>query len=153
MKRAFLTLLAAAALALLPSCSSLSGVVKETATDRQATGKILQVTSQPASLGYNRLGYHSAVYPELAQFLAAKGYPDFLVEDKTLTTRQVVVFYLKPNQAYLFQMKEGIRGQKMSVNGPEPIGKKTRIVLNAIRHLGDAPSDMPLRTVKKKAKP
>ncbi|MDB6076063.1 MAG: hypothetical protein JWO89_3703, partial [Verrucomicrobiaceae bacterium] len=27
------------------------------------------------------------------------------------------------------------------------------IVLNAIRHLGDAPSDMPLRTVKKKAKP
>lgn len=146
MKRALLTLLAAA---LLPSCSSLM----EVKTDRQATGKILQVTSQPASLGYSRLGYHSAVYPALATFLQAKGYPDFLVEDKTLTTRQVVVFYLKRNQAYLFQMKEGISGQKMSVNGPEPIGNKTRAVLNAIGHLRDNPPDLPLRTVKKKAKP
>ena len=116
----------------LCSCS----LLKEEVTDSRATGKILQVTSQPASLGYNRLGYHSAVYPGLAKFLQANGYPDFLVEDKSFSLRQMVVFYVKPNKAYLFQMKDSLGGQKLKVTGPEPIGKKTRALFNAIDRAG-----------------
>ncbi len=139
MKRAlsFSSLLAGAALlSQLCSCS----LLKEEVTDPQATGKILQVTSHPASLGYNRLGYHSAVYPGLAKFLEANGYPDYLVEDKSFTSRQMVVFYRKPNKAYLFQMKDSLSGQKLKVTGPEPIGKKTRALFDAIDHAGRAAS-------------
>lgn len=135
-------------LAQLCSCSALM----EEATDARATGKILQVRSQPASLGFNRLGYHSAVYPGMAKFLHANGYPDYLVEDKTFSSRQLVMFYVKPNKAYLFQMKESIGGPKLKVTGPEPIGKQTRALFEAIDHAEHAsgPQDQPPRSGKKR---
>ncbi|MDB6138707.1 MAG: hypothetical protein JWO94_1779 [Verrucomicrobiaceae bacterium] len=129
----FFSLLLAALLAsLLSGCAMMGGAVMEGATDSRAKGKVLRVTAEPVSLGYHRLGYHSQVYPGVAKFLRLKGYPDYLVEDSGLTSRQMVMFYLKPNQAYLFQMKEGFGGQSLKVTGPEPIGKKTRAVFDAI---------------------
>ncbi len=131
----FPTLPALAISALLCGCAGTKGTFMETMTDSQASKRILKVRAQPESLGHKRLAYHSLAYPGIGKFLQLRGEPDFIIEDHGFTSRQIVIFYLKQNQAYLFETKNGLSGTKVQASGPEPIGKKTRAVLEAIDRL------------------
>ena len=141
--RPILSLLATLALnALLNGCAMTKGTFMEGATDSQASGKVLAVRGTPETLGHKRLGYHSLVYPALAGFLDKTGYPDYIIEDHGLLKRQIVMFYLKTNHAYLMELETGITGHQSTVRGPEPIGKKTREVLDALDRLERATNDV-----------
>ena len=138
-----LTALLGAMITLLSSCSLMHGAFMEGATDAESTGKLLRVTMQPASLGYDRLGYHSQVNPRLAAFIRLKGYPDYLIENRSFSLRQLVMFYLKPNQAYLVELRGSAN---LKVTGPEPIGKKTRKLLDAVSHVEQAAAEAAAET-------
>ena len=121
--------------AALTGCATTKGTFMENMTDSQASKRILKVRAEPESLGHKRLAYHSMAYPGIGKFLQLRGEPDFIIEDHGLASRQIVIFYLKQNQAFLFETKNGLSGAKVQANGPEPIGKKTRAVLEAIERL------------------
>lgn len=121
--------------ALLSGCGTTKGTFMETLTDSQASKRILKVRAQPESLGHKRLAYHSQAYPGIGKFLQLRGEPDFIIEDHGFSSRQIVIFYLKQNQAFLFETKSSLSGTKVHAHGPEPIGKKTRAVLEAIDRL------------------
>ena len=143
MKRPFLASLCGCLLSVaLPSCTLTHGAFMEGATDQAANHKVLPVRAQPESLAHKRLTYHSEVYPGLKMFLQLRGQPDYIIEDNGFTKRQIVMFYLKKDQAYLMELDNGLSGQQTKVKGPEPIGKKTRDLLDALQHLEKAASNL-----------
>jgi len=111
-------------------------------TDSAVSHKILPVRAQPESLAHKRLGYHSLVYSGMAAFLQKQGEPDYLIEDQTFSKRQIVMFYLKKNEAYLVELGSGLAGPQLKTKGPEPIGKKTRELLDALERLDRAAKDL-----------
>ena len=124
-------------------------------TDSDARDRILNVAGNPPSLGYQRLQYHSGACPAVKKFLEIRGYPNFMIEDTALTSRKIVLYYVKSNQAYLLGIKTGFASQKFDVSGPEPIGKQTRALFDALDKLekaetaetGNASADVPSKKV------
>lgn len=131
----FLVLITLAAL--LPGCATTHGTTNADARDR-----VLHVTENPPSMGYQRLQYHSGVSPALKGFLQVNGYPDFIIEDTGFRSRKIVMYYVKPNKAYLLTITTGLVGQKFDVSGPEPIGKQTRALFEALNKLERAEASL-----------
>ncbi len=119
---------------LLPGCSIVGGNRQGT-TSAQARDRVLPVIEEPPSLGWKRIQYQSSVCPAFKEFIHAKGLPSFVIEDTGLTTRKIVVFYDKTDQAYLVSVATGVTGQKFEVSGPEPIGKQTHALFDALHKL------------------
>ena len=122
----------------LSGCEMYKGTFLEGATDLKASGKMLAVHAEPESLGHKRLRYHSLVYSGLKVLLQMKGDPDYIVEETGFTKRRVVMFYLKKNEAYLMELDTTLVGPQSKLRGPEPIGKKTRELLDALTRLEKA---------------
>ena len=107
----------------------------EWGSDSEARDRVLNVAGNPPSLGYQRLQYHSSACPAVKKFLEIRGYPNFIIEDTGLTSRKIVLYYVKSNQAYLLGITTGFAPQKFDVSGPEPIGKQTRALFDALDKL------------------
>jgi hypothetical protein len=86
--------------ALNTGCGSLPHSLMVTATEYQAADHIMLVRAQPQTLGFRRLTYQSAVYPDLGSFLRFRGHPDFLAEANNDGRHYMVFYYLKDSQAF-----------------------------------------------------
>ena len=141
---------------LLSGCATVGEAHLIGGSDSDARDRILNVAGNPPSLGYQRLQYHSIACPAVKKFLEIRGYPNFIIEDTKLTSRTIVIYYVKPNQAYLLGITTGLAPQKFDVSGPEPIGKQTRALFDALDKLeraeaGDARADARADAPTKKA--
>ena len=141
--RPFLPLLLGLAMStFIPGCTLLGGPSLPGTGDSAARDRILHVTEDPPSFGFKRLTQHAAASAALKEFLEARGHPDFIIEDTGLVSRKLVLYYVKPDQAYLLSIKKGLTAQKFDVSGPEPIGKRTRELFDALTKLEQAEANL-----------
>jgi len=91
---------AVAVAGLVVSCGSIPETLMVTATESQAADHLMLVRAEPETLGFRRLSYQSAVYPDLGGFLRYRGHPDFLAEANNDGRHYMVFYYLKDSQAF-----------------------------------------------------
>lgn len=96
-------LLIAMATHAVTSCGSVPDTVMATATSFQADDHLMLVRANPATLGFRRLSYQSALYPDLGSFLRSRGNPDFVAEAANDGRRHMIFYYLKGSHAYASQ--------------------------------------------------
>lgn len=119
---------------LLTNCASLS-------KQRLVSG-IAEVTTTPPSPAYLELQRLARLDPLLANFLRMHGAPDRIIQDIGTTECKVVMYYLKPNKAWLFTLQQGFHGGSNSLAGPSTIGKKTRELFDAMDRLKRATANL-----------
>jgi hypothetical protein len=119
---------------LLTSCAALS-------KQRLVSG-IAEVTIAPPSPAYLELQRLARLDPLLANFLRTHGAPDRIIQDIGTIDCKVVMYYLKPNKAWLFTLQQGFHGGSNSLSGPSTIGKKTRELFDAMDRLKRATANL-----------
>lgn len=129
--------LLAALLAILTSgCASIRR--DGDASDAGVRGRMLAVNSLPPSLGFRRLSYHVRSCPPLGAFLKKHGQPDYLIEDSSFRSRKLVLYYLKSKRAWLLTLKSNGGQSSVEASGPEPIGRQTLALFDALDRLEKA---------------
>lgn len=101
-------------------------------TASAAHNHIMLVREHPPTLGYRRLSYHSDIYPDLREFLAAHGRPDFLAETADGGLRYLVIYYLGDGQSYLLRT-HGPGTGTMEYSGPYRLSRGERAKLRDLR--------------------
>jgi hypothetical protein len=89
-------------------------------TTSAANDHIMLVRQAPPSLGFRRLSAHSLAYPDLAVFLAERGYPGFLAETNRGENRYLILYYLDSRKAFACRCGEKSTRQ-VEFSGPYPI--------------------------------
>ncbi len=122
----------------LTSCQVSQDAFELGATQANSNG-LMSVRSAPPTIGFRRLQAYSGLNPAIKVFVQAKGYPDFIIEQRKLGKMAMVCFYPKKNQAYMIQTLLNLPGETQ-VLGPEPIGEKDKRLFKAIREVENAAS-------------
>lgn len=58
------------------------------------------VRQEPPSFGFQRLVMQAQTYPDLGFFVQQQGIPEFLAETGDRRRQYLILYYLKPRQAY-----------------------------------------------------
>jgi len=90
------------------------------------------VRQEPPSFGFTRLASHSQAYPDLAILVSTHGIPDFLAETGDSDKHHLILYYLKPHQAYACRTRHGHAGV-LEFAGPYPITTGEYKLLDAFR--------------------
>jgi len=101
-------------------------------TASAARNHIMLVREKPPTLGYRRLSYHSDIYPDLREFLATHGKPDFLAETTDGGFRFLVFYYLGNGQTFLLRTRGPGTGT-VEYAGPYPMSASERTKLTNLR--------------------
>jgi hypothetical protein len=112
-------LIAVALSAAAASCASYEQSGLPGSASSMARDRIMQVRREPLSFGLIRLSSLERSHPELRQFLAVKGMPDYLAETSNSGRSYYILYYLVPRQAFAVRTKPGGRGLEFA--GPYPV--------------------------------
>jgi hypothetical protein len=105
---------------LLSSCAGIGDSWRDGITRRAAADQIMLVSSQPPTLGHQRLASQQQVYKDLATFLKARGWPDFLAETANDGRRYLILYYLDRRQAFAARTRRP-DDRTIEFAGPYPI--------------------------------
>jgi len=89
-------------------------------TTSAANDHIMLVRQAPPTFGFRRLSAHSLEYPDLAVFLAERGYPGFLAETNRGENRYLILYYLDSRKAFACRCGER-KSRQVEFSGPYPI--------------------------------
>jgi hypothetical protein len=125
------------------SCATVGDAWMTGWTERAANDQIMLVADHPPTLGCQRLQYQSQVYPDLATFLAARGWPDFLAETTSGQRRYLVLYFLDRRQAFAARTRHP-DDRSMEFAGPYPVTRREYELLDRLRrHRPSTPSGAP----------
>lgn len=95
-----------------------SGFVK--LTTAAANDHIMYVRQNPETFGHQRLTALARLYPDLGIFLHLQGTPDFLAETNKGGNRYLILYFLKPREAYACRSGLG-KSRQVEFSGPYPV--------------------------------
>ena len=128
----------------LASCTTFSDAWMTGWTDAAADDRIMLVRAEPPSLGYQRLKRQSGLYPDLAEFLAQRKWPDFLAETSSEGQHYLVLYYLERKEAWAGRTKRSSR-RIMEFSGPQAVTDNELRMLSSLKAGKGAPGFQPER--------
>jgi hypothetical protein len=123
-------------------CATVSDAWLTGWTDAAANDRIMLVRAQPATLGHQRLARQSRLYPDLAEFLQFKGWPDFLAETSNDGQHYLILYYLDRTEAWAGRTRRSAR-QVMEFAGPYPITPREKRMLRDLQQGKSSPGFQP----------
>lgn len=104
----------------LTSCGTVGDSWMNGMTQRAAADQIMLVSSDPPTLGHQRLVTQQRLYKDLGTFLTARGWPDFLAETSNDGRRYLILYYLDRRQAFAARTRRS-DDHSMEFAGPYPM--------------------------------
>jgi hypothetical protein len=102
-----------------------------------AKDSLMRVRENPPSLGHQRVEKLAAEHPNFADFLRKRGgWPEFIAETSNQDRHYTVLYYLKPQVAYLCRSYDS-RGSAAEFRGPYPLTKRELKILRDFKKLSD----------------
>lgn len=117
---------------LLSSCGTVGDSWMNGLTHRAASDQIMLVSSDPPTLGHQRLVTQRRLYKDLGLFLAARGWPDFLAETSNDGRRYLILYYLDRHQAFAARTRRP-DNRSMEFAGPYPITDRESAMLGDLK--------------------
>jgi len=117
---------------LLASCGSLGDSWMNGRTHRAAADQIMLVSSNPPTLGHQRLGTQQRLYGDLKLFLSTRGWPDFLAETSNDGRRYLILYYLDRRQAFAARTHRP-DNRTMEFAGPYPVTDREATMLGDLK--------------------
>jgi len=118
---------------LLASCGSVGDSWMNGMTRRAAADQIMLVSSNPPTLGHQRLNTQARIYGDLKLFLSSHGWPDFLAETSNDGRRYLILYYLDRREAFAARTRRS-DNRTMEFAGPYPMTDRETEMLGDLKN-------------------